>query len=229
MINLVERYNLRGTAPKIENHGMNWDPGAKVYQLPADAGSQTPHPTPPPEAGGGDPKVGAGVNDIPDDANTTRLVLLSNNEQTRQGFLSTFASLANWQGKAIAQAYPPQNWAVSKLYPMPQDPTLYCVDGDGTKRSCTKGNVALASTTIASVLDRAQKLRDAPGSDPSTAPDLSKDQPKPSSPGVAGVDLVETDWNNLSDQDHAALGILGAAAAGLTLQAIRRRNQARAN
>jgi hypothetical protein len=146
-----------------------------------------------------------GAADIPDDSQLPRLVVLSKDPTIRRKILGDLAGLKDWQGKVIAQAYPPDDWAVSGLYPMPVDPTLYYVDADGLPRGCSKGYDA-GPAGMAVALANAEKLRNPSGVDPSKAPDLAKpssptppsapNQPAPSigvtpnQAGVAGLALV---------------------------------------
>ncbi|MCE9534008.1 MAG: hypothetical protein K8T89_23230 [Planctomycetes bacterium] len=116
-----------------------------------------------------------GVGDIPDDSKVARLVVVGS-DSARARVLADFAKLKAWQPKVIAQGYAPDNWAISKLYPAPADPTLYVVDADGLTRGCTPGyNCGIDG--LECMLARADKLRDPSGVDPSKAPDLSKPEP----------------------------------------------------
>jgi hypothetical protein len=142
-----------------------------------------------------------GASDIPDDSKLPRLVVLSQVAAVRKNILGDFAGLNDWQGKVIAQAYPPDDWAVSGLYPMPADPTLYYVDADGLPRGCSKG-YADGAPGMQRALAGAEKLRNPNGVDPSKAPDLAKpiapNQPggpaqigvTPNQAGIAGLALV---------------------------------------
>ena len=139
-----------------------------------------------------------GAGDIPDDSKLPRLVVLSNDETIRKNILGDFAALHDWQGKVIAQAYPPDDWAVAGLYPMPTDPTLYYCDADGLPRGCSKGYAA-GPTGMAMSLAKAEKLRNPTGVDPSKAPDLAKpDSPAgptsvgmtPNQAGIGGLALL---------------------------------------
>ncbi len=148
---------------------------------------------------------GGGASDIPDDSKLPRLVVLSRDATVRKNILGDFAGLKHWQGKTIAQAYPPDDWAVSGLYPMPVDPTLYYVDADGLPRGCSKGYVA-GQAGMAIALANAEKLRNPTGVDPSKAPDLAKPD-APNGPGGSSVVGITP--------NQAGIGGLALLAAGV--------------
>lgn len=127
-----------------------------------------------------------GAADIPDDSRVNRLLLVSQDEKLRQAFLRDGAR-AKYDGKLIASAYAPDDWAVkwpgsaTALYPMPADPTVYAINGDG--KVVGHGTGYASPADFDQYVAAADKLRDKPAIDPLASPDLKSPTPPRPTPG----------------------------------------------
>ncbi len=142
------------------------------------------------------------------------MLLVSQDAKLRQTFLR---DAAKYDGKLIASAYAPDDWAVkwpgspTPLYPMPADPTVYAINCDGKVVGHGMGYAGPAD--FDQYVAAADKLRDKPAVDPLASPDLKSPTPPRPAPGPSPTPTVPAlpiDPNHLGIAGLMALA--GAAA-----------------